>query len=119
MIQEMAKYSSEADYTSNKNQTVEHKEVKTDRYWLMNGDCVKMAKRIPDSKLDLAVFSPPFAELYVYSDKPEDMGNVSDYNQFKEHFKYLIPQIKRTLKPGRICAVHCRIYLFKKVKKGL
>jgi hypothetical protein len=44
--------------------------------------------------------SPPFAELYVYSDKEEDMGNVSDYKQFEQHFKYLIPEIKRILKVG-------------------
>ena len=58
------------------------------------------------------------AELYVYSDKPEDMGNVSDYKQFEEHFKHLIPQIKRTLKDGRICAVHCMDLPIQKGKEG-
>lgn len=119
MISEMAKYSANTDYKRNKsNVVVKHKEVKTDNYWLMNGDCVQMAKHIPDDHLDLVVFSPPFAELYVYSDKPEDMGNVTDYKQFEQHFKYLIPEIKRTLKPGRICAIHCMDLPIQKGKEG-
>jgi hypothetical protein len=64
------------------------------------------------------MFSPPFAELYVYSDKEEDMGNVSDYHQFEEHFKYLIPGIKRVLKDGRICAIHCMDLPIQKGKEG-
>ena len=95
-----------------------HDDVKTDDYWLMNGDCVERSKEIPDNHLDLVVFSPPFAELYVYSDKEADMGNVSNYEQFREHFAYLIPQIKRTLKQGRICAVHCMDLPIQKGKEG-
>ena len=93
-------------------------DIKTDKYWLMNGDCVEKSKQIPDNHLDLVVFSPPFAELYVYSDKEADMGNVSNYEQFKQHFSYLIPQIKRTLKQGRICAVHCMDLPIQKGKEG-
>ena len=119
MIKEMAKYSAEADYKTNKsNFEVKNKEIKTDDYWLMNGDCVEMSKKIPDNHLDLVVFSPPFAELYVYSDKPEDMGNVKDYEEFEQHFKYLIPEIKRTLKQGRICAIHCMDLPIQKGKEG-
>lgn len=93
-------------------------DIKTDNYWLMNGDCVQKSKNIPDNHLDIVVFSPPFADLYVYSDKEEDMGNVSSYEQFEEHFKYLVPQIKRTLKNGRICAVHCMDLPIQKGKEG-
>lgn len=117
--QEMAKYSAITDYKTNKsNFMIKNKEIKTDKYWLMNGDCVTESKKIPDNHLDLVVFSPPFAELYVYSDKKEDMGNVSDYNQFEDHFKFLIPQIKRTLKQGRICAIHCMDLPIQKGKEG-
>lgn len=119
MIKQMSKYSSNTNYKINKSKiNVKEKEIKTDKYWLMNGDCVQMSKKIPDNHLDLVVFSPPFAELYVYSDKPEDMGNVKNYKQFKDHFKYLIPQIKRTLKSGRICAVHCMDLPIQKGKEG-
>jgi len=119
MIQEMAKYSSEANYKSNKSKVkIMNKEIKTDDYHLINGDCVQEASKLPDNCADIVVFSPPFAELYVYSDKEEDMGNVSDYKQFEDHFKYLIPELKRTLKPGRICAIHCMDLPIQKGKEG-
>lgn len=119
MIKEMAKYSSEADYKSNKSKVkIMNKEIKTDNYHLFNGDCVQESKKLNDNEADLVVFSPPFAELYVYSDKEEDMGNVSDYKQFEQHFKFLIPELKRVLKPGRICAVHCMDLPIQKGKEG-
>jgi DNA modification methylase len=119
MIQEMSKYSSEADYKSAKSKVkIMNKEVKTSNYHLLNGDCVQESKKIADNAADLVVFSPPFAELYVYSDKEEDMGNVSDYKQFEQHFKFLIPELKRILKSGRICAVHCMDLPIQKGKEG-
>ena len=119
MISQMAKYSSITNYKLNKsNFMVKNKEVKTDNYHVINGDCVEETKRLEDNSADLVVFSPPFAELYVYSDKPNDMGNVSNYKQFEEHFKYLIPELKRTLKSGRICAVHCMDLPIQKGKEG-
>jgi len=119
MIQEMAKYSAETNYKTNKSKVmIENKEIKTKQYHVINGDCVQESKKLKDNEADLIVFSPPFAELYVYSDKEEDMGNVSDYEQFKEHFKYLIPELKRVLKPGRICAIHCMDLPIQKGKEG-
>ena len=119
MINEMAKYSSETNYRSNKsNVVIKNKEVKTPNYHLINGDCVQETAKLSDNCADIVVFSPPFAELYVYSDKEEDMGNVSDYKQFEKHFKYLIPELKRTLKPGRICAIHCMDLPIQKGKEG-
>lgn len=81
-------------------------DVKTENYWLMRGDCVQRIKEVPDNSVDIMIFSPPFADLYVYSNHVEDMGNVKDYDQFKEQFKYLVKEIKRVIKPGRIVAVH-------------
>lgn len=82
-------------------------DIKTDNYWLMQGDCVQRIKEVPDNSVDLMVFSPPFADLYTYSNFIEDMGNVTDYNEFVSQFGYLVVELKRTLKPGRLCAVHC------------
>lgn len=118
MIQEMSKYSANTDYKANKNAEVKSKQVITEDYKLFNGDCVQEIKKVKDNEADLVVFSPPFAELYVYSDKSEDMGNVSDYEQFKNHFRYLIPELKRVLKSGRICAVHCMDLPIQKGKEG-
>ena len=116
LIHNLAVKSSE--YEHKEKQKLNMEDVKTDNYWLMNGDCVQKAKEIPNNELDLVVFSPPFSELYVYSDKTEDMGNSKDYKEFEQHFKYLIPEIKRTLKPGRICAVHCMDLPIQKGKEG-
>lgn len=82
-------------------------DVKTDQYWLMRGDCVQRIKAVPDNSVDLMVFSPPFADLYTYSNYVEDMGNVANYDEFCVQFAYLVRELKRTLKPGRLCAVHC------------
>ena len=115
----MARYSSETNYKSNKSKVmIKSKEIKTDSYHLINGDCVQETKKLPDNCADIVVFSPPFAELYVYSDKEEDMCNVSNYKQFEDHFKFLIPELKRTLKPGRICAIHCMDLPIQKGKEG-
>ena len=119
MISEMAKYSAETNYKSSKSKVrIMNKEIKTENYHLINGDCISESAKLPDNCADIVIFSPPFAELYVYSDKEEDMGNVSDYKQFEQHFKYLIPEIKRTLKNGRICAIHCMDLPIQKGKEG-
>jgi len=119
MIQEMSKYSSQSDYKTNKSKfMIKEKEVKTENYYLLNGDCVQETKKLDNDSVDLTVFSPPFAELYVYSDKEEDMGNVANYKEFEKHFKFLIPEIKRVLKPGRICAIHCMDLPIQKGKEG-
>ena len=116
MIHKMSLHS--AQFEQFKKVSNPHNDVKTDNYHLLNGDCVQRIMEIEDDAADVIVFSPPFAELYVYSDKAEDMGNVSDYQEFEQHFKYLIPQLKRVLKSGRICAVHCMDLPIQKGKEG-
>jgi len=118
MIQEMSKYSANTDYKANVNATTKSKEIKNDNYHLINGDCVEETKKLDTNKADLVVFSPPFSDLYVYSDKEADMGNVSNYDEFEKHFKYLIPELKRVLKPGRICAIHCMDLPIQKGREG-
>jgi len=120
MIQEMSKYSSQADYTTlaKYKAVVESTTVKEEHYMCLNGDAVERSKELKSNSADLTVFSPPFADLYVYSDNPKDMGNVSNYEMFKTHFSYLVPEIKRVLKPGRICAIHCMDLPIQKGKEG-
>jgi DNA modification methylase len=72
-----------------------------------NGDCCEVVQELPDDSIHLSVFSPPFADLYAYSDSPRDMGNCRNYAEFFEHFGVLIEQLYRVIIPGRICAVHC------------
>jgi hypothetical protein len=82
-------------------------DVKKDDYHVMRGDCVQRIKEIDDKSVDLIVFSPPFADLYTYSNHVEDMGNVSGYDEFVTQFRYLVHELKRVIRPGRIIAVHC------------
>lgn len=73
---------------------------------LYNGDTVEVCAQLPERSADLIVYSPPFSDLYVYSDNERDMGN-STAAEFEEHYRHLLPSLYRALRPGRICAVHC------------
>jgi DNA modification methylase len=93
--------------------------IKTKNYVLYNNDCVDQLSKLPDNYFGFSVFSPPFAELYVYSDDIRDMGNVKDYDEFFKHFSFLSPELYRTLKPGRLIAVHCMDVSLQKGKDGV
>lgn len=93
--------------------TVEH-----ETYRLMNGDCVERIKEVESDSVHLSIFSPPFAELYVYSDDYRDMGNCKNYKEFFQHFAYLTPELYRILMPGRLVAVHCMNLPIQKGKEG-
>lgn len=75
---------------------------------LYQGDCVEVTRGIPDASIHLSLFSPPFSQLYVYSDSERDMGNCADDDEFFVHFDHLIPELYRITVPGRLCAVHCK-----------
>lgn len=87
-------------------------------YKLINGDCVTEIQNIESSSVHFSIFSPPFAELYVYSNDHRDMGNCKNYNEFFDHFGFLVPELKRILKPGRLVAVHCMDLPIQKGKEG-
>lgn len=77
------------------------------KYAIYNGDCIQVMKDMPDSSVHFSVFSPPFADLYCYSDSPMDLGNCKNYDEFFIHFGFVVEQLARIIKPGRNCAVHC------------
>lgn len=83
-------------------------EVINDRMALYKGDCVQLIKGLPDNSIHFTIFSPPFANLYIYSDDLADMGNCKNQNEFFAQFDYLIPELLRVTMPGRLCAVHCK-----------
>jgi len=74
---------------------------------LIVGDCTKEIKTIESDSVGLSIFSPPFSNLYVYSDYIHDMGNCGDDDEFFRHFSYLVPELHRITTPGRLCVVHC------------
>lgn len=78
----------------------------TDKYALYNGDCIETMKTFPDACVDLSIYSPPFCGLYNYSSSERDLSNCRDYMEFFVHYGYVIEQIARLTKPGRVSAVH-------------
>lgn len=96
----------------------EFKEYKSDNCHIMLGDSVQLIKTIPDESVGFSIFSPPFAELYTYSDELEDMGNSKDYNEFLFAFKFLVKDLYRILQSGRNVAVHCMDLPIQKGKEG-
>lgn len=90
----------------------------SDKAALYRGDCVRLIKNIPDESIGFSVFSPPFSELYVYSDELEDMGNSKDYNEFFTAFDFLVNELYRVMQSGRIVAVHCMDLPIQKGKEG-
>ena len=74
---------------------------------LYQGDCVEVTRGLPDESVGFSVFSPPFASLYTYSNSERDMGNCKDDSQFMIHFKFLVAELFRVTKPGRLCSFHC------------
>jgi DNA modification methylase/superfamily II DNA or RNA helicase len=79
-----------------------------DGWTLFHGDCVDVTKAMDDNSVGLTVYSPPFSNLYTYSDSMADMGNSEDDAEFIEHYKYLIRDLYRVTIPGRLSVVHCK-----------
>lgn len=85
---------------------------------LINGDCIEGLQSLEGDSIHFSVFSPPFADLYTYSDNIADLGNCKDYNEFFEHFSFLTPELYRVMIQGRLVAVHCMDLPIQKGKEG-
>lgn len=81
--------------------------MQTPTFRAIHGDCVEEVAKLPTDSIDFSIFSPPFAELYVYSDDIRDMGNCKNYDEFFVHFQFLVKELARVVKSGRLVAVHC------------
>ena len=79
----------------------------TDDYALYESDCMYVLPTLPDESIDLSVYSPPFAGLYNYSSSENDFSNCESKEQFLLQYEYLIKEVARVTKTGRITAVHC------------
>ena len=85
-----------------------YEESETGEWKAYHGDTVEIhQKYIKDNSIDYSIFSPPFASLYTYSNSDRDMGNCRTRTEFYEHYKHLIKEQFRTLKPGRLLSFHC------------
>lgn len=97
-------------------------EVKIDdknKLAIYNIDCVELAKMLPSNSVDFSIYSPPFSDLFVYSDSEWDMGNCASDEEFFEQYRYLIKEMYRVLKPHRLVAIHCCDMQLSKSKDGV
>ncbi len=80
----------------------------TERAALYNGDSIEIFGALPDNSIHLSVSSPPFSQLYIYSESERDCGNSADDAEFFQHYDHLIRELYRATVPGRLAAVHCK-----------
>lgn len=85
---------------------------------IYNADCVEVLAGLPEGLIDCAIFSPPFSDLFVYSDSERDMGNCGSHAEFMQHYGYFARNLYRAMKPGRIVCVHCTDLPARKGKDG-
>ena len=120
---DMQKKMSEATKRNTENK-MSLKQMETTKFYksehcdIRMGDCVQLIKGVPDEIVGFSIFSPPFAELYTYSDKLEDMGNSKDYKEFFIAFNFLVKELYRVMWSGRNVAVHCMDLPIQKGKEG-
>lgn len=93
-------------------------QVVREKFSIYNGDCVDVLRGLPPSSVHYSVFSPPFASLYTYSNSPRDMGNVRDDAEFFAHFGWLVDELMRVTKPGRLLSFHCMLMPTSKERDG-
>jgi DNA modification methylase len=89
-----------------------------DSWAIYLADCIEIMNGLPEGIVDLAVFSPPFSDLFVYSDSERDMGNCDSHDEFMQHYDYFTRALLRVLKPGRVACVHCSDLPARKSKDG-
>lgn len=82
-------------------------QVLTENYGLFNGDCMEVLPTLPTNSVDLSCYSPPFLSLFVYSSHDSDFSNCENREQALQQYEFLVMELARVTKPGRICAVHC------------
>jgi DNA modification methylase len=91
----------------------------TDNFAAYHGDCIDVLRGMPDESVHYSIFSPPFASLYTYSASPRDMGNCASHDEFFEQFRYLVPELYRVMKPGRLLSFHCMLLPTSKARDGV
>ena len=124
MADSMVSYMRELTRQSIKGATVEKSEYKRDlatgKGWTLHlGDCVEVTRDMPDNSIDYSVFSPPFASLYTYSNSDRDMGNCKTTSEFYEHFRFLVRELYRVIKPGRLLSFHAMDLQTSKFRDGV
>lgn len=84
----------------------------TDKYAIYNGDSCEVLPTLPSESVGMSIYSPPFATegggcLYNYSSSVRDLSNARSYEEFFEQYEFIVREIARITKPGRLSLVHC------------
>ncbi len=78
------------------------------KLWIaFNGDCVELVSKMPSDYFHYTIYSPPFGSLYTYSNSERDMGNSRNWDEFWGHYDFLVRELYRVTKPGRLLSFHC------------
>lgn len=120
MIEEMKDFTAQ-ELTSTSANKSDYKtgEFKNDNFTAYLGDCVEWISKLPDSSVDYSIYSPPFASLYTYSNSDRDMGNCKNHSEFYQHYIYLVKELFRVIRPGRLVSFHCMNLPTSKSKDGV
>lgn len=89
-----------------------------DNWTAMLGDSCERLAEVPDNSVDLSIYSPPFASLFTYSPSDRDLGNCRDKDEFQQHYRFIVEELLRVIKPGRLCVVHCQQLATQKGRDG-
>lgn len=120
MVEHMRVMMQKATTSAGVEKTEYREDVAAGNGWEMRlGDCVKVASTIDSDSIDYTIFSPPFASLYTYSNSDYDMGNTRSEDEFFDQFSYLVDQLLRITKPGRLLSFHCMNLPTSKVRDGV
>lgn len=93
-------------------------QVITPQYALYHGDAIEVLRGLPDRSIHYSIFSPPFANLYCYSNSPRDLGNCRTNDEFFDHFGFLVDELARVMQPGRNVSFHCMLLPASKERDG-
>ena len=92
--------------------------IVNDNFALYHGDCVEVLRQLPSASVHYSVFSPPFSSLYTYSNSPRDIGNVRNDGEFFAHFGFVVDELLRVLRPGRLVSMHTMLLPTSKERDG-
>jgi len=81
-------------------------QVINDKYAIYEGDSCEVMPSIPDNSVGYSLHSPPFEGLYKFSNSDRDVSN-SEGDKFYQHYGFIIDELMRITKPGRLASVHC------------
>ena len=94
-------------------------EASGENWHVYQADCVDFARQLPDNSIDLTIYSPPFSGLYIYSDNVCDLGNCANDDEFFVQYKFLVKELHRVTRPGRVSCVHCKNLVNYKGRDGM